>query len=143
MKLVFPNLLYKEKAEQFINEFIEYNNLHKEYADLGLEILYKQQYNDKISRDLILCSNCNEIIGQNNICPSCGTKTWNINAEEIPFAHKTGGITATIHDAGILKVKDRNIIIVCLTDMIRNNDEANKIHKELGKAVYKYFLNLA
>ena len=26
MKLVFPNLLYKEKAEQFINEFIEYNS---------------------------------------------------------------------------------------------------------------------
>ena len=26
MKLIFPNLLYKEKAEQFINEFKEYNS---------------------------------------------------------------------------------------------------------------------
>ena len=26
MKLVFPDLLYKEKAVQFINEFYEYNS---------------------------------------------------------------------------------------------------------------------
>ena len=26
MKLVFPSLLYKEKAKQFINEFYEYNS---------------------------------------------------------------------------------------------------------------------
>lgn len=123
-----------------LNEFIECKYLNKEYAKLGLDILYKQQYNDRIPYNLVLCSECGEILEQNNICPNCGTKTWDEDPEEVLFAHKTGEINGTKHDAGILNVRGKNIIVVCLTDKLKNNDEASIMHRELGKAVYKYFL---
>lgn len=123
-----------------LNEFLECKYLDKEYANIGLDILYRQQYNDRISHDLLLCSSCNEILGQNNICPSCGTKTWEEDPIEVSFAHKTGEINGTRHDAGILKVGNKDIIVVCLTDKLENYDEALKMQKELGRIVYKYFL---
>lgn len=123
-----------------LNEFLECKYLNKEYAKIGLDILHNQQYNDRIPFDLVLCSECGNIIEQNNICPNCGTKTWDEDPKEVPFAHKTGEINGTKHDAGILNVRGKNIIVVCLTDKLKNNDEASIMHRELGKAVYKYFL---
>lgn len=122
-----------------LNEFLECKYLNKDYAKLGLDIMYKQQYNDRIPFDLLLCSGCGEIIGQNNICPNCGTKTWDEDPEEVLFAHKTGEINGTKHDAGILNVNGKNIIVVCLTDKLKNNDDASIMHRELGKAIYRYF----
>ena len=125
---------------KLLSEFLECRYLSREYADIGIEILYKQQYNDRIPFDLILCSVCGEIIGQNNICPSCGAKTWAEDPKEVLFAHKTGEINATRHDAGILNINGKNVIIVCLTDRLKNNDEASNMQRELGRTVYKYFL---
>lgn len=122
-----------------LEEFLNCSYLSEEMAQKGMEIMYNQQYNDRLSAKLIECGHCGGYLGDLNICPNCGSNTDDTDPGLVPFAHKTGSINGVVHDAGILTVGDKKIIIVCLTDNLRSNEEGVKIQQELGLSVYKYF----
>ncbi|TCO71053.1 serine hydrolase [Marinisporobacter balticus] len=123
-----------------LNEFLGCKKLNEDIANKGLEILYKQQYNDRISDNLILCGNCSEYICHKTICPKCHTTTSNCDPIHLPFAHKTGEINGVVHDAGILTIKDKKIIIVCLTDNLSDNKQGILMEREIGNAIFDYFM---
>ena len=122
-----------------LNEFINCKYISKEYAKIGIDIMYQQQSNDRISADLLFCDKCNTILGQYNVCPNCGTATWDEDPSEVMFAHKTGEINGTRHDASILNVNGKQIIVVCLCAKLNNYDAGLKAHREIVKIVYNYF----
>jgi len=122
-----------------LEEFINCSVLSEKAAQKGMDIMYKQQYNDRLSAKLIECGSCGTYIGHLNTCPKCGAQTYDIDPAEVPFAHKTGSINGVLHDAGILTVNKKKIIIVCLTDNLSNDIEGCNMQQEIGLAVYKYF----
>mgnify|MGYP000862971456 CR=1 FL=1 len=122
-----------------LEEFLKCSYLSEEMAQKGMEIMYNQQYNDRLSAKLTECGHCGKYLGGLNICPNCNSNTDDIDPTLAPFAHKTGSINGVVHDAGILTVGDKKIIIVCLSDNLRNDGEGVKMQQKLGLAVYKYF----
>lgn len=124
-----------------LEEFLNCNYLSQEMAKKGMDIMYNQQYNDRLSALLIECGHCGKYLGTLNICPNCKANTDDVDPLLVPFAHKTGSINGVVHDAGILTVGDKKIIIVCLTDELLNDMDGVNMHQELGLAVYKYFNN--
>ena len=139
---VIPGLYSYTTAKDIgilLEEFINCAVLSEEMAQKGIEIMYKQQYNDRISEKLIECGSCGTFIEHLNTCPKCGTKTCDIDPVIVPFAHKTGSINGVIHDAGILTVNNKKIIVVCLTDDLNNDIEGIKMQQDIGLIVYKHF----
>ncbi len=122
-----------------LEEFLNCNYLSKEMAQEGMEIMYNQQYNDRLSAKLIECGHCGDYLGNLNICLNCNSSTGDIDPKLVPFAHKTGSINGVVHDAGILTVNDKKIIVVCLTDNLQNDEEGVIMQQQLGLAVYNYF----
>lgn len=122
-----------------LEEFLNCNYLSQEMAHKGMEIMYKQQYNDRLSALLVECGHCGEYLGPVNICPNCNTNAGDVDPVLVPFAHKTGSISGVVHDAGILTLGDKKVIVVCLTDELHNDMEGVNMHQKLGLAVYKYY----
>lgn len=124
-----------------LKEFYNPTKLTKNSSKIAMEILYNQQYNESLSYDLILCGNCNKQIKNENICPYCNKDTNNIDPKEIKFAHKTGSIQGVIHDGGILTHNGKAIIIVLLTDNLKNNQDGVQIQRAFGNLIYDNFFN--
>lgn len=55
------------------------------------------------------------------------------------LAHKTGDLPQMEHDAGIMYVKDKPVVVVVLTKDLANNLEGVKFNNVIGKIVYDYF----
>lgn len=55
------------------------------------------------------------------------------------LAHKTGDLPQVEHDAGIMYVKDKPVVVVVLTKDLVNNLEGVKFNNVIGKIVYDYF----
>ncbi|WP_053956101.1 serine hydrolase [Inediibacterium massiliense] len=122
-----------------LEEFLICKNLNQAMANIGLHILSNQQYNDRISHHLVLCGNCHEYLGHKTTCSKCNEHASNFDQIYIPFAHKTGEINGVIHDAGILTLKDKKIIIVCLTDELSDHGLGISIQQKIGKIIFDYF----
>lgn len=122
-----------------LEEFINYKYLSHEMAKKGMEIMHKQQYNDRLSALLIECGHCGKYLGNLNTCSHCNSNTGDIDPIFVPFAHKTGSISNVVHDAGILTINNKKIIVVCLTDNLQNDEDGVRMQQQLGLAVYKYF----
>ena len=122
-----------------LEEFINCRYLSQEMAEKGMEIMYKQQYNYRLSALLIECGHCGEYLGNLNTCSHCNSNTDSIDPVFVPFAHKTGSINGVVHDSGILTVNNKKIIVVCLTDNLHNDEDCVKMQQQLGLAIYKYF----
>ena len=74
-----------------------------------LEILKRQQYNDKIPRIL---------------------------PPEVKCAHKTGELDGVTHDAGIVTGPDANFVIVCLSQGLLNTREGDRTIGDVAKWAY-------
>ncbi|WP_129600072.1 serine hydrolase [Anaerophilus nitritogenes] len=122
-----------------LEEFLVCKNLNKDMANIGLDILFNQQYNDRISHDLILCGNCHKYLGHKTTCLKCNEHTSNFDPFFVPFAHKTGEINGVIHDGGILNIKNKKIIIVCLTDKLTDHELGILMQQKIGKVIFDYF----
>lgn len=77
-----------------------------------LTILRQQQFNDRLSLE------------------------W---PEEIPFAHKTGSIPGSEHDAGIWLRPHTPLILVVLTQNCPTNAHAIHLCQAIGRAIYRQF----
>lgn len=93
------------------------NNLDAHYREMALEILYQQQYRDKLPRRL----------------PDTGDG-------RIRLAHKTGELHSIEHDAGILVVDGRPAFIVALTRDLSESAAGRAAIGEVGLAVYRYMV---
>lgn len=69
----------------------------------------------------------------------CNNKLPVFIDSNVAFAHKTGDLPGVEHDAGILFLEDKPIIIVVLTKNLKDNMEGIKFNNEIGKMVYNYF----
>ncbi len=56
--------------------------------------------------------------------------------EGTPLAHKTGDLPGTEHDAGILLLPERPIIIVVMTKNLADNQEGIIFNNEVGELLY-------
>lgn len=69
----------------------------------------------------------------------CNNKLPMLLPSGVPFAHKTGDLPGTEHDAGILFVGDVKITVVVMMYGLKSNLEGIKLHNQLGAAIYNYF----
>lgn len=58
---------------------------------------------------------------------------------DVRFAHKTGDLPTIEHDAGILFVNGREILVVVMMSNLKDNLEGIRVHNLLGKIIYDYF----
>lgn len=126
-----------------LEDFLKPKFLSEEMAKKGMDIMYKQQYNNSLPAKLIECGQCGEYLGNINICPNCKANTDDVSPKHVPFAHKTGSINGVVHDAGIVTIDDKKIIVVCLTDELYSDLDGVKIQQDIGLAVYKHFKGIS
>ncbi|MGB9975772.1 serine hydrolase [Thermovenabulum sp.] len=69
----------------------------------------------------------------------CNNKLPLLMPVGIKFAHKTGDLPSVEHDAGILYINDREVIVVVMMSNLKNNLEGIKTHNTLGSIIYDYF----
>jgi beta-lactamase class A len=81
-----------------------------------LYMLEQQQFNERLSRELP-------------------------NNDTIRFAHKTGTLSHSEHDAGILYIHNRPFILVALTKNLTHSADAAHFCGQLGRLVYDYCIS--
>ncbi len=91
------------------------NNLNTQYRDMALEILYEQQYRDKLPRRLP-----------------------DTDGSRVRLAHKTGELHNIEHDVGILVVDGKPAFIAALTRDLASTADGRAAIGEVGLAVYRY-----
>lgn len=96
----------------FLEKFLVAEELRKESRDKIVDILKRQQCNNKLPF----------LMGEN-----------------LGFAHKTGDLPGVEHDAGILFLENTEVIVVVMTKNLKDNAEGIKFNKDIGKMVYDYF----
>ncbi len=69
----------------------------------------------------------------------CNNKLPLLLPEGVLFAHKTGDLPNTEHDAGILFINDAKIIIVVAVYGVKNNMDGIKFHNQFGYLIYNYY----
>lgn len=85
-------------------------NIDREYSDIMLEILKKQQVRGRL--DLYL-------------------------PEDVPIAHKTGDLDYLEHDVGIVYLPNGEYIICVLTNEMESNKEAREVIGKISRVVYE------
>ena len=113
--------------------------LGKNYSELALSILKKQQLVNGFSRDLNLCGKCNFMVEYENICENCNSSMSDVDFIHIDFPHKTGEIVGVVHDMGILDLNGEKIVMVGLTKGLKNNIVGHELLSDIGKLVYDYY----
>jgi beta-lactamase class A len=97
-------------------ELIYYgNNINREYSNLMLNILKRQQVRGRL--DLYL-------------------------PEDLVIAHKTGDLDNLEHDAGIVYVPDNEYIICVLTNETQTNMDGREIIGKISKMVYEKYSDI-
>lgn len=124
---------------KILEEFARPKVLNNHLAEKAIEILNQQQFNDSLSRDLITCGNCHNLLNNENICPNCQTFIGKVDPIIIKFPHKTGEISGVVHDAGVMYIHDRAYIIAFLTKNLKNNLAGKSCMSKIGTTIYNYF----
>ncbi|SET63732.1 beta-lactamase class A [Natronincola peptidivorans] len=124
-----------------LERFVIGNGLNNVYAEKGMEILSKQQLNDCFSKELRLCGTCNERVGHHNLCPTCSTFVGDVDPKPVRFSHKTGSISGVVHDAGVMDLGERKVVLVGLTKGLDSNEIGKQLLADIGLEVYHYFLD--
>ncbi len=139
MKVVpgLVNTTTPHDAALLIENFVDSRVLEEPYRSVGLNILLNQQVNTKLSADLLLCRYCGGLMAEDNLCTICEKR--DMAPELVWFAHKTGEISTATHNVGIMQVRDKRIVVSLMMQEITNMKQAIEAHRQIGKAVYKFF----
>ena len=105
----FNNTSSPNDVALLLEQYITSDFLSHESREIILDILRKQQLNNKLAK----------------LLPA-----------EFQLAHKTGDLPGIEHDAGIFEFKDRKIIAVVLTNELSDNDEGVVLCNKIGKLIY-------
>jgi len=61
---------------------------------------------------------------------------------EVRVAHKTGWITGSVHDSGIVYLPDgRRYILVILTKDLSDNEQGTRAGARISDILYKWFIS--
>lgn len=107
------NFITSEDAAYLLELIYDGKCVSREYSDLMLEVLKKQQVRGRL--DLYL-------------------------PEEIMVAHKTGDLDNLEHDVGIVYLPDVEYIICVLTNEVQTNKDGREIIGKISKMVYDEFV---
>ena len=69
----------------------------------------------------------------------CNNKLPKLLPADTSLAHKTGDLPQVEHDAGIMYIEDKPIVVVVLTKALVDNLDGVKFNNVIGKIVYDYF----
>lgn len=69
----------------------------------------------------------------------CNNKLPVYMGQQVKFAHKTGDLPGTEHDAGVLFINGKKILIAVLTRGLCDNREGVFLNNEIGKLVYEHY----
>lgn len=110
-RLGYENITTPADTAALLEQFLHSDKLTAKSRQTMLHILKQQQLNDRLSRDL---------------------------PENTIFAHKTGTLPGrSEHDAGILYIGERPLILVALTKNLSHSPDAAHFHAQLGRLVYE------
>lgn len=109
--LQYKNFATPRDIMFLIEKIYDNNFLKPRYRELLIDIMLKQQYNDKISKHY---------------------------PKTISFAHKTGEISVCRHDAGIVLNIDNPFIIAVLTKDVKDPLKTDEIISKVGDLTLKY-----
>ena len=99
------------------------DGLRKDSCDQALNIMMRQQLNNKLPKGLLLCPSCRRAVKDYPQCPWCYADLRKNPPAGARLAHKTGELAGVEHDVGLLFLDDRAVVIVVLTSNLRNNDD--------------------
>ncbi len=111
-KMSVPPKTTAEDIALFYERLYKGEVINPEYSQKMLEVLKKQELNDRLAKKL---------------------------PKEISFAHKTGNLGLVENDAGIVFSPSGDFIIVVLTESKTDPLLARAKMSQLAKAVYEYF----
>lgn len=101
-----------EDIAKLLNMYVTSEKLSKLSRDTMLEILLRQQCNNKLSKLL---------------------------PEGIRLAHKTGELPGIEHDAGIFFFDDTKVIAVVMTGELKQNTDGISLCATVGDMIYKHY----
>ncbi len=87
--------------------------LSQENTQLAIDILFRQQYNEKIPALL---------------------------PKDVKVGHKTGEITGIRHDCGIIRSQDQDLILCLFTKDISDEWRTDRVLAELSRALYEHYM---
>ncbi len=122
-----------------LERLVTANGLGKEYCDLALNIMLRQQLNNKLPRGLLLCPACRKAVKDYPQCPWCYEDLRKNPPAGARLAHKTGELAGVEHDAGVLFLKERPIIIVVLTADLKNNEDGIRFIGDVAAEVARHY----
>lgn len=139
MKVVpgLTNYTSPHDAALLMEHLYEGDRLDEAYRRLALDILLKQQINNKLSANLYLCPSCGGLMAEDHHCRVCGKRA--MEPQPVWFAHKTGELSTACHDVGLMHVKDHWVVVALMMAGVTDRQEALKAHGLIGKAVYEHF----
>lgn len=94
-----------------LKALLQKNLLSEENTKLAIDILARQQYNEKIPLWL---------------------------PKDVKVAHKTGEITGVRHDCGIVLHPEHPYILCLMTKMVSDEIQTDRVLAELSKALYQH-----
>lgn len=71
----------------------------------------------------------------------CNNKLPLLLPPDAQFAHKTGDLPGTEHDAGIFFIGDAKIAVVVMMYGLKSNLEGIQLHNQLGNTIYQHFVS--
>ncbi|MGB9868176.1 MAG: serine hydrolase [Bacillota bacterium] len=101
----------------------------------AVDILLRQQLNNKLPKGLLVCPNCGRAVGDYPKCPWCYVDLRSNPPTGARLAHKTGELAGVEHDAGILLLEGKTLIIVVMTSDLTSNDEGIRFIASVGSAI--------
>lgn len=118
-----------------LEKFARGEGLRPELAREPVDIMLRQQFNNKLSRGLLLCPVCRRKVGDYPQCPWCYTDLKKNPPVGAKLAHKTGELAGTEHDAGILFLDKKTVVIVAMTTDLKSNADGVKFIGEVSGVV--------
>lgn len=113
--------------------------LRKELCEQAIDIMLRQQLNNKLPRGLLLCPNCHRAVKDYPQCPWCYLDLRKNPPPGARLAHKTGDLAGVEHDAGVLFLPGRTVVIVVLTSDLKNNEDGIRFIGDVAAEVARYY----
>jgi len=114
-KLGFDNETTARDMQHLFRQIYRGTLLTKEWNSVALDILSRQRSHESLKRYIV---------------------------DDVKMAHKTGGLDAVDHDAGIIFAKERDYFIGVFITEVTDNENARQTIGTISKIVYDHFTKL-
>jgi len=113
--------------------------LRRDLCEQAINIMLRQQMNNKLPRGLLLCPNCKRAVKDYPQCPWCYLDLRKNPPSGARLAHKTGELAGVEHDVGVLLLPDRAVVIVVLTSDLKDNEIGIRFIGDVAAEVARYY----